>query len=34
MERLYGILHRHSRPTGRDIARAADLSFLTERAAT
>jgi glycosyltransferase involved in cell wall biosynthesis len=34
MERLYGILHRHSRPTGRHIARAADLSFLTEKAAT
>ena len=34
MERLYGILHRHSRATRRDIARAADLSFLTEKAAT
>jgi len=34
MERLYGILHRHSRPTRRHIARAADLSFLTEKAAT
>jgi glycosyltransferase involved in cell wall biosynthesis len=34
MERLYAILHRHSRATGRQIARAADLSFLTEKAAT
>lgn len=34
MERLYAILHRHSRATRRDIARAADLSFLTEKAAT
>jgi glycosyltransferase involved in cell wall biosynthesis len=34
MERLYAILHRHSRPTRRHIARAADLSFLTEKAAT
>jgi glycosyltransferase involved in cell wall biosynthesis len=34
MERLYRILHRHSRATGRHIARAADLSFLTEKAAT
>jgi glycosyltransferase involved in cell wall biosynthesis len=34
MERLYTILHRHSRATRRDIARAADLSFLTEKAAT
>jgi glycosyltransferase involved in cell wall biosynthesis len=34
MERLYAILHRHSRPTHRHIARAADLSFLTEKAAT
>ena len=34
MERLYAILHRHSRATHRHIARAADLSFLTEKAAT
>jgi glycosyltransferase involved in cell wall biosynthesis len=34
MERLYRILQRHSRATGRHIARAADLSFLTEKAAT
>jgi glycosyltransferase involved in cell wall biosynthesis len=34
MERLYGILHQHSRATRRHIARAADLSFLTEKAAT
>jgi glycosyltransferase involved in cell wall biosynthesis len=34
MARLYAILHRHSRATRRDIARAADLSFLTEKAAT
>lgn len=34
MERLYEILHRHSRETRRDVARAADLSFLTEKAAT
>ncbi len=34
MERLYDILHQHSRATGRHIARAADLSFLTEKAAT
>ncbi|HYN08552.1 MAG TPA: glycosyltransferase [Vicinamibacterales bacterium] len=34
MERLYRILHRHSRATGRHISRAADLSFLTEKAAT
>jgi glycosyltransferase involved in cell wall biosynthesis len=34
MERLYAILHQHSRATRRHIARAADLSFLTEKAAT
>jgi glycosyltransferase involved in cell wall biosynthesis len=31
MEQLYTILHQHSRATHRNIARAANLSFLTDR---
>lgn len=34
MERLYEILHQHSRPSRRRIADAADLSFLTDKATT
>jgi hypothetical protein len=34
MQRLYEVLARHSRASRRHVERVADLSFLTDKAAT